>query len=92
MFRAEVQPDLTDSLVVRPDPSGRTPRGLPVRCDVAVLGGDMAGLATALRLQAARLSTVVFEAHGHAGGCAARSGSSDGNLRTDALYQEEYRR
>jgi phytoene dehydrogenase-like protein len=30
----------------------------------------MAGLATALRLQAAGLSTVVFEAHGHAGGCA----------------------
>ncbi|GIH08662.1 C-3',4' desaturase CrtD [Rhizocola hellebori] len=30
----------------------------------------MAGLATALRLQAAGLSTVVLEAHGHAGGCA----------------------
>lgn len=38
--------------------------------DVAVLGGGMAGMATALRLQRAGLSTVVFEAHGHAGGCA----------------------
>lgn len=38
--------------------------------DVAVLGGGMAGMATALRLQAAGLSTVVLEAHGHAGGCA----------------------
>src|SRR5688500_12835212 len=50
------------------------PRGgrhvLPAKCDVAVLGGGMAGMATALRLQAAGLSTVVFEAHGHVGGCA----------------------
>jgi C-3',4' desaturase CrtD len=38
--------------------------------DVAVLGGGLAGLATALRLQAAGRSTVVLEAHGHAGGCA----------------------
>ncbi|WP_367325625.1 phytoene desaturase family protein [Streptomyces sp. HUAS ZL42] len=38
--------------------------------DVAVIGGGMAGMATALRLQAAGLSTVVLEAHGHAGGCA----------------------
>ncbi len=30
----------------------------------------MAGMATALRLQAAGLSTMVFEAHGHVGGCA----------------------
>ncbi len=30
----------------------------------------MAGMATALRLQAAGMSTVVLEAHGHAGGCA----------------------
>jgi C-3',4' desaturase CrtD len=37
---------------------------------VAVLGGGLAGMATALRLQAAGLSTVVFEAHGHVGGCA----------------------
>jgi C-3',4' desaturase CrtD len=37
---------------------------------VAVLGGGMAGMATALRLQAAGLSTVVIEAHGHVGGCA----------------------
>ena len=38
--------------------------------DVLVLGGGLAGLATALRLQAAGLSTTVLEAHGHAGGCA----------------------
>jgi phytoene dehydrogenase-like protein len=38
--------------------------------DVAVVGGGLAGLATALRLQAAGRSTVVLEAHGHAGGCA----------------------
>src|SRR5829696_1179191 len=38
--------------------------------DVAVIGGGMAGMATALRLQAAGMSTVVLEAHGHAGGCA----------------------
>lgn len=45
-------------------------RHLPARCDVAVLGGGLAGMATALRLQAAGLATVVLEAHGHAGGCA----------------------
>lgn len=45
----------------------RGPRGW---YDVAVLGAGMAGMATALRLQAAGMSTVVIEAHGHAGGCA----------------------
>jgi C-3',4' desaturase CrtD len=43
---------------------------MPAGCDVAVLGGGMAGMATALRLQTTGLSTVVFEAHGHVGGCA----------------------
>src|SRR5437660_12704113 len=38
--------------------------------DVGVLGGGIAGLATAARLQAQGLSTVVFEAHGQPGGCA----------------------
>ncbi|NUP35733.1 MAG: FAD-dependent oxidoreductase [Streptomyces sp.] len=38
--------------------------------DVAIVGGGLAGMATALRLQASGLSTVVFEAHGHLGGCA----------------------
>jgi C-3',4' desaturase CrtD len=38
--------------------------------DVAVVGGGLAGLATALRLQASGLTTMVIEAHGHAGGCA----------------------
>ncbi|PRY44469.1 C-3',4' desaturase CrtD [Umezawaea tangerina] len=37
---------------------------------MAVVGGGLAGMATALRLQAGGLSTVVLEAHGHAGGCA----------------------
>jgi C-3',4' desaturase CrtD len=44
--------------------------GVGAAVDVAVVGGGLAGMATALRLQAAGLSTVVFEAHGHAGGCA----------------------
>lgn len=35
-----------------------------------MVGGGLAGVATALRLQAAGVSTVVLEAHGHAGGCA----------------------
>jgi C-3',4' desaturase CrtD len=38
--------------------------------DVAVVGAGIAGMATAARLQAAGLSTVVFEAHGQPGGCA----------------------
>ncbi len=38
--------------------------------DVAVIGGGIAGMATAARLQAAGRSTVVFEAHGQPGGCA----------------------
>ncbi|NUR46759.1 MAG: FAD-dependent oxidoreductase [Hamadaea sp.] len=38
--------------------------------DVAIVGGGLAGMATALRLQASGLSTVLFEAHGHLGGCA----------------------
>src|SRR5262245_52409970 len=37
---------------------------------IAVLGGGMAGMATALRLQAAGVPTAVIEAHGHLGGCA----------------------
>ena len=38
--------------------------------DVAVVGAGMAGMATASRLQAGGLHTVVLEAHGQAGGCA----------------------
>src|SRR4051794_29330405 len=38
--------------------------------DVAVIGAGVAGMATAARLQAAGLDTVVFEAHGQPGGCA----------------------
>jgi C-3',4' desaturase CrtD len=38
--------------------------------DVAVIGGGIAGMATAARLQARGLSTAVFEAHGQPGGCA----------------------
>jgi len=55
---------------VREPWAGKRGRESPARYDVAVLGGGMAGLATAIRLQAAGLSTVVLEAHGHAGGCA----------------------
>jgi C-3',4' desaturase CrtD len=71
MFRTGVQQQLVpDQRTVRARPPGRIAGGLPAGCDVAVLGGGMAGMATALRLQAAGLSTVVFEAHGHVGGCA----------------------
>src|SRR6516225_3718356 len=38
--------------------------------DVAVIGAGIAGMATASRLQARGLSTIVFEAHGQPGGCA----------------------
>ena len=38
--------------------------------DVAVIGAGIAGLATAARLQARGLSTIVFEVHGQVGGCA----------------------
>jgi C-3',4' desaturase CrtD len=38
--------------------------------NVAVIGGGIAGMATAARLQASGLSTVVLEAHGQPGGCA----------------------
>lgn len=38
--------------------------------DAAILGGGIAGMATAARLQVRGLSTVVFEAHGQPGGCA----------------------
>ncbi len=38
--------------------------------DVAIIGAGIAGMATAARLQAAGLSTIVLEAHSHAGGCA----------------------
>ena len=40
------------------------------RRDVAIIGGGMAGMATAARLQAKGLTTIVFEAHGQPGGCA----------------------
>lgn len=38
--------------------------------DVAIVGGGMAGMATAARLQAHGVSTIVLEAHGQPGGCA----------------------
>ncbi|MEO8608255.1 MAG: NAD(P)/FAD-dependent oxidoreductase [Chloroflexota bacterium] len=44
--------------------------GTSARHDVAIIGGGIAGMATAARLQAKGLSTIVFEAHGQPGGCA----------------------
>ena len=38
--------------------------------DVAVVGGGVAGMSTAARLQSKGLSTVVLEQHDHIGGCA----------------------
>ncbi|GAA5163296.1 NAD(P)/FAD-dependent oxidoreductase [Viridibacterium curvum] len=40
------------------------------QCDVLIVGAGLAGLATALRLQAAGLRTEVLEAHSRPGGCA----------------------
>ena len=37
--------------------------------DVAVVGGGIAGMATAARLQARGLTTILLEAHGQPGGC-----------------------
>jgi C-3',4' desaturase CrtD len=45
-------------------------KDLPTTCDVAVIGGGMAGMATAARLQARGVSTVVLEGHTTPGGCA----------------------
>ncbi len=39
-------------------------------CDTAVIGAGIAGMATAARLQAQGLSTLVLEAHSKIGGCA----------------------
>lgn len=38
--------------------------------DAAIIGAGIAGMATAARLQAQGLSTIIFEAHGQPGGCA----------------------
>jgi C-3',4' desaturase CrtD len=38
--------------------------------DVAVIGGGIAGMATAARLQRRGMTTIVLEAHGQPGGCA----------------------
>src|SRR5258705_11982851 len=38
--------------------------------DVAIIGAGIAGMATAARLQARGMSTIVFESHGQPGGCA----------------------
>ncbi|MEK6233292.1 MAG: NAD(P)/FAD-dependent oxidoreductase, partial [Planctomycetales bacterium] len=38
--------------------------------DVAIVGGGMAGMCAAARVQARGLTTIVFEAHGQPGGCA----------------------
>ncbi|MFC4450415.1 phytoene desaturase family protein [Halorussus aquaticus] len=38
--------------------------------DVAIVGGGIAGMSTAARLQSEGLSTVVLEQHDHVGGCA----------------------
>ncbi|MCA8938661.1 MAG: FAD-dependent oxidoreductase, partial [Planctomycetes bacterium] len=38
--------------------------------DVAILGAGIAGMASAARLQARGLSTIVLEAHAYPGGCA----------------------
>jgi C-3',4' desaturase CrtD len=49
-----------------PDDSAEAPQ----MHNVAIVGAGVAGMATAARLQAQGLSTIVFEAHGQPGGCA----------------------
>ena len=86
MFRTDVQGTARATRMVRQGPdtvrATRTVRrgpdaaratrtaGQGLETDVAIVGGGLAGMATALRLQAAGVATVVLEAHGHAGGCA----------------------
>lgn len=41
-----------------------------LKYDVAVIGCGIAGMATAIRLQAAGKSTIILESHGQPGGCA----------------------
>ncbi len=54
-----------------PDLAPSTLNPEPARVfDIAIVGGGIAGMATAARLQAAGLSTVVLEAHALPGGCA----------------------
>jgi C-3',4' desaturase CrtD len=55
--------------MVQWDLADEQPRGLAMY-DAAIVGGGMAGMATAARLQARGLATVVLEAHGQPGGCA----------------------
>lgn len=38
--------------------------------DIAIFGGGISGISTALRLQSKGFKTIVFEAHGQVGGCA----------------------
>ncbi|MDX2527329.1 phytoene desaturase family protein [Streptomyces europaeiscabiei] len=71
MFRTNVQNAGRDASSCGKEHTSRhADRFTGSRVDVVVIGGGMAGMATALRLQAAGLSTIVLEAHGHAGGCA----------------------
>src|SRR6266566_3811339 len=51
-------------------PRSRRPARLALATRVGVIGAGLAGMATAARLQARGMSTVVFEAHGQPGGCA----------------------
>jgi C-3',4' desaturase CrtD len=57
----------TATIPVQELPAMSEARGL---YDVAVIGGGIAGLATAGRLAAAGRATIVLEAHGQPGGCA----------------------
>ena len=51
--------------------NGKTSGSYTIRMKrLVIVGGGVSGLATAARLQAKGFSTIVFEAHGRAGGCA----------------------
>jgi phytoene dehydrogenase-like protein len=59
--------------------------------DVAIIGAGIAGMATAARLQARGLSTIVFEAHVQPGGCAGfyRRKGFDGQKLWEQLHRSE---
>lgn len=54
--------------MLQPDPAATRRRPLPARCEVAVVGAGLAGLAAALRLRTAGRDVVVLEADDGVGG------------------------
>ncbi len=66
--QTEHEPERTDGPVPKRSSTGTRMTGH--RFDTAIIGGGVAGMSTAARLQANGRSTVVLEHHDHVGGCA----------------------